>query len=228
MSDFWKKWGAPIAMVGLGTGAAMWANGKANKARRKIEGEEGFQQQLLDLERSRQQVIDPTKGMDNPYERLSVATKAAEFEAEQIDISLANTLDTIRQTGAGGATALAQAALKGKRGISDSIEKQEVENQKLKAQGTMQYNQLQVEGKKFEFEKQEAREMQQLNRMQANIDQQRQLEFGFQSAALGSFMTGLTAAAELAPSDSGKSGGTGNWGVDGDDGDGGGSGGSEQ
>ncbi len=213
-----KEWIAPITMAALGTGAAVWANGKAEAAKRKIEGEEGFQQQLLDLERNRQQVIDPTKGMDNPYERLSVATKAAEFEAEQIDISLANTLDTIRQTGAGGATALAQAALKGKRGISNSIEKQEVENQKLKAQGTMQYNQLQVEGKKFEFEKQETREMQQLNRMQANIDQQRQLEFGFQSAALGSFMTGLTAAAELVPS--GGGGGGGNDENDGDGGDG--------
>jgi hypothetical protein len=50
----------------------------------------------------------------NPYENLGVATQAAEFQAEQADIALANTLDTLLATGAGagGATALAQAALR--------------------------------------------------------------------------------------------------------------------
>ena len=45
------------------------------------------------------------------------ATKAAEIQIEESDIALANTLDTLRATGAsaGGATALAQAALRSKR-----------------------------------------------------------------------------------------------------------------
>ena len=75
--------------------------------------------------------------MSNPYLNLGVATQAAEFEAEEADISLANTLDTIRATGggAGGATALAQAALQSKRGVAASIEKQEADNAKLAARG---------------------------------------------------------------------------------------------
>ena len=56
---------------------------------------------------------------------MQVATKAAEMQAEQADMALANTLDNLRQTGAGGATALAQAALKSKQGISADIQKQE-------------------------------------------------------------------------------------------------------
>ena len=75
--------------------------------------------------------VVPTK-----YRRLGVATQAAEIQIEQADIALANTLDTIRATGsgAGGATALAQAALQSKKGVAASIEQQEAQNEKLKAQ----------------------------------------------------------------------------------------------
>ena len=151
----WDSWGSAAAAFGAGAAAGLWAMGAANAAKRKIEGENGLQQQLAVLEANRQQVIDPTEGMSNPYENLGVATEAARFEAEQIDIALANTLDAVRQTGAGGATALAQEALKGKRGISASIQKQEMDNQKLKAQGTMQFNQLKAQGKEFKFDAQE-------------------------------------------------------------------------
>ena len=63
---------------------------------------------------------------------------------EESDIALANTLDTLRATGssAGGATALAQAALKSKKGVSASIEAQEAQNEKLKAQGEQQMEQI--------------------------------------------------------------------------------------
>ena len=68
---------------------------------------------------------------------LSVATQAAEFQAEEADIALANTLDMLAATGAsaGGATALAQAALQSKRGISASIQQQEQSNAVLAAKG---------------------------------------------------------------------------------------------
>ena len=81
--------------------------------------------------------------------------------------------------GAGGATALAQAALRSKRGISASIEQQEANNEKLRAQGeqTLQQNkiaeqqrlqgiaisegnkeqQAEAQGKIFEFQAQEDR-----------------------------------------------------------------------
>ena len=83
----------------------------------------------------------------NPYSNLGVATQAAEMQTEQADISLANTLDTLRATGAsaGGATALAQAALQSKQGISANIEKQEAENSRLRAKGEAYLQQAQIQ-----------------------------------------------------------------------------------
>lgn len=77
------------------------------------------------------------KPVVNPYSNLPVATQAAEFQAQETDKALANTLDTLRATGAsaGGATALAQAAAKSKQKISADIEKQEVKNAQLEAKG---------------------------------------------------------------------------------------------
>ncbi len=59
------------------------------------------------------------------------------MQIEQSDISLANTLDTIRATGggAGGATALAQAALASKKGVAADIEAQEKSNEDKRAAG---------------------------------------------------------------------------------------------
>ncbi len=87
--------------------------------------------------------------LSNPYANLSVATQAAEMQAEEADIALANTLDTLRATGAsaGGATALAQAALRSKKDISASIEQQEANNEKLRAQGEAELNQLKMQEK---------------------------------------------------------------------------------
>jgi hypothetical protein len=82
----------------------------------------------------------------NPYANLGVATQAAEMQAEEADIALANTLDTLRATGAsaGGATALAQAALRSKKDIAANIEQQEAANEKLKAQGEAERNRLKM------------------------------------------------------------------------------------
>lgn len=84
--------------------------------------------------------------MSNPYANLGVATQAAEIQMEQTDLALANTLDTLAATGAsaGGATALAQAALQSKKGVSASIEQQEAQNEKLRAQGEQQLQQMKV------------------------------------------------------------------------------------
>ncbi len=73
----------------------------------------------------------------NPYANLAVATEAAEFQAQQVDQSLANTLDAMQAGGfgAGGATALAREASKAKQGISADIQKQEAANQQLFARG---------------------------------------------------------------------------------------------
>mgnify|MGYP003311743084 CR=1 FL=1 len=78
----------------------------------------------------RQDIINPYEDVQdlssmltNPFENIGVATQAAEMQAEEADIALANTLDTLAATGAGagGATALAQAALRSKKDVSSSI-----------------------------------------------------------------------------------------------------------
>ena len=156
--------------------------------------------------------------MGNPFASLGVATKAAEFEAEEADIALANTLDTLVATGAsaGGATALAQAALQSKRGVSANIEQQEAQNQKLRAEGEANLMQAKVaeqqrlqnikmseglrmqaaeaEGKIFQYGEQESRDIAKLNRLsgqqaQARNDMNRAREG--QAAAYGSIFSGI-------------------------------------
>jgi hypothetical protein len=165
----------------------------AKKAKRKAQAEARRLQAKLDgLERNRQEIINPYEGfenltstMSNPFANLGVATQAAEMQIEEADISLANTLDTLRATGAsaGGATALAQAALRSKKGVSASIEQQEAQNEKLKAQGEQQLQQQKVAeerrmqqagaaGKQFVFGATEQREQQQLDRTAAMLGQQ--------------------------------------------------------
>lgn len=146
--------GASIITGIIGMGASKKAARKAAQEKAKL------QSQLNSLENSRQAIINPyaefkdvsglvtnLSGMiSNPYANLGVATQASKFEAEQIDMSLANTLDTLKETGssAGGATALAQAALKSKQGISANIEQQEAQNEKLMAQGEQQMEQMKM------------------------------------------------------------------------------------
>jgi len=187
--------------------------------------------ELAKLEANRQAIINPYEGVkdisalasdlsgmvSNPYESLGVATKAAEFQAEQADISLANTLDTLKETGAGagGATALAQAALQSKREISANIEQQEAANEKLRAQGEEQMQQLKmaeaqrlqgikmseaqrvqaadVAGKQFMFDVREQREVAKMDRVagqmsnaQAQAAQARADQTGAITGMLGS------------------------------------------
>ncbi len=186
----------PIGAV-IGAGASivggLIGSSSAKRAKRKAQAEARRLQAKLDrLERNRQEIINPYEGfenltstMSNPFANLGVATQAAEMQIEEADISLANTLDTLRATGAsaGGATALAQAALRSKKGVSASIEQQEAQNEKLKAQGEQQLQQQKVAeerrmqqagaaGKQFVFGATEQREQQVLDRTAAMLGQQ--------------------------------------------------------
>ena len=93
-------------------------------------------------------MVNQFENLNNPYANLTVATESAKMQAEQADISLANALDVMMETGAGagGATALAQAALQSKRGIAASIQAQESQNNKLAAQGEAQTAKLRAQG----------------------------------------------------------------------------------
>ena len=172
----------------LGAGAAQR---RAAADRRRAQQETyGLKGELRELENTRQPIINPyedvtdTSGeLSNTYANLGVATEAAKFQAEQADISLANTLDTLRATGAsaGGATALAQAALQSKKQVSASIQLQEAQNQKLYAHGEEILNQAKMQeeqrlqsagvmGKQFMFGAKEQREVAELNRTAGMLD----------------------------------------------------------
>jgi hypothetical protein len=182
------------AIIGAGASivGGLFGSSAAKKAKRRAQAEARRLQKKLDsLEKNRQEVINPYEGfenltstMSNPFANLGVATQAAEMQIEEADISLANTLDTLRATGAsaGGATALAQAALRSKKGVSASIEQQEAQNEKIKAQGEQQLQQQKVAeerrmqqagaaGKQFVFGVTEQREQQQLDRTASMLAQ---------------------------------------------------------
>lgn len=166
---------------------------QANKAKRQ---QKEYLRDIKRLEKNRQKVTNPYANLSNPYANLSVATKAADIQAEQSDIALANTLDTLRATGAaaGGATALAQAALKSKQNVSASIEKQEVLNEKLKAQGQMQVDMAKAKGEAIRFRNQERRDDIQLDRLQSMADieaQRRSQAVATGASALTSMAGGL-------------------------------------
>jgi len=160
---------------------------QAAKSKKAIYGEDGYMQKLENIERGREQLVNPFESIENPYKNLSVATKAAEMQAEQTDIALANTLDTLRETGkgAGGATAIAQAALKSKQNVAASIEQQEAQNEKLKAQGQLQVDIAKGKGELARQEMQGARDTVDLNRTQDLIRlEQEQRAAGLSTGAL--------------------------------------------
>jgi hypothetical protein len=199
------------AALGIGGSiiSGIFGNASAKRAEREAaKRKQELEAKLVSLENQRQPIINPyaeiesvaglaenlSSQMYNPMASLGVATQAAEMQAEQADIALANTLDTIRATGAsaGGATALAQAALASKKGVAASIEAQEANNERLRAQGeqTLQAQKLaeeqriqgiqmseaqrlqqaDISGKAFEYAEREKRELTQLDRVQAQLE----------------------------------------------------------
>ena len=205
-----------VASAGIGMIGANQAEKSAKGARNDAAREkQRLEAELTALENSRQPIINPYENVEdlsdslsNPYANLGVATQAAEFQAEQAEIGLANTLDTLRATGAsaGGATALAQAALASKKQISASLEMQEASNQKLVAQGEAQLQQQRmaeqqrmqnadVMGKQFMFGAQDSRENQQLNRKAGLVDNAG-ADLRSADAAYGSAQAGKYGAAQ--------------------------------
>jgi hypothetical protein len=230
--------GGAISAIGSIFGASR-ASKRARAAAREKKRLEG---KLDALEKNRQAIINPYANVkdisnmakdlssmaSNPYASLGVATQAAEMQVEEADIALANTLDTLRATGAsaGGATALAQAALQSKKGVAASIEQQEVANEKLKADGKAQLErvkmgeaqrlqniemseaqrmqQAEVAGKQFVFGQKESREMQQLNRVSSQISGAQQQQVAAQQASTQFLSAGIGAVGGIAASYAGK------------------------
>ena len=203
-----------VASLAGGVFGSRKARRAARRARRQAKK---LERKLTELEKNRQEIINPYEGvqdlssmLSNPFANLGVATQAAEIQMEQSDIALANTLDTIRATGAsaGGATALAQAALQAKKGVAASIEGQEVANEKQRAAGeaTLQQQkmseqqrlqQADVAGRQFVFGMTEQREQQQLDRVSNQISALRGQAASASRDSTAALTGGIGAAASL-------------------------------
>jgi hypothetical protein len=195
-------------------GGIFGSNAAKKRARAAARERRRLNNKLNSLEKNRQAIINPYEGVtdlssmvSNPFANLSVATGAAEMKIEEADISLANTLDTIRQTGgsAGGATALAQAALQSKKGVAASIEAQEKTNEDKRAAGeanlqqqkmaeAQRLQQADVAGEQFMFSTREGREVAQLDRTAAQLGMAKQAEAQAnkdQASAIGGMFNSL-------------------------------------
>ena len=226
--------GALITIAG-----GLFSSGAAKKRARKAKIEADNQARILrGLEASRQAIINPFSGVrdlssmakdlsnmvSNPFASLGVATGAAEIKIEEADIALANTLDTLRATGAsaGGATALAQAALQSKKGVAASIEQQEARNEEMKAQGEQALQQQKISeqqrlqnisisegqrvqtaeaaGKQFVFQTKEDRTNADLDRASGQQTQARQSIADANAAKASAIGGGLSALGSVAGS----------------------------
>ena len=208
----------------VASGAAKKGGKRARADKQRAEAE------LESIKNSRQDITNPFAStqdlsslasdlsgqLSNPFDDLGVATKAAEIQIEQADISLANTLDTIRATGAsaGGATALAQAALQGKKGVAANIEQQEANNEKMRAQGEQNLMNAKISeqqrlqsiaisegqrvqsadaaGQQFMFQAGENRVNMDLDRASGQIDQARAQEASANQAQAAAWSNALT------------------------------------
>jgi len=229
---------AVVGAVGSAVGSAVGASKAKKAAGRARDAKNQAQAELNTLKAGRQDIINPyesttdlsglatdlSSSLSNPFANLGVATQAAEIQIEQADIALANTLDTLRATGAsaGGATALAQAALASKKGVSSSIEQQEAQNEKLKAQGEQQLQAQKMSeqqrlqgiaiaegqriqaadaaGKQFEFQAEENRRNADMDRAAGAISQAQAQEAQANQARAGAIAGGIGAFGSIASS----------------------------
>ena len=203
-----------MALIGAATnivGGLIQGFGAKKKARAAQQRYRKAEQAFNNLKAQRQDLSDlsllardRSGDITNPFANIGVATQAAEFQAEEADVALANTLDTLRATGAGagGATALAQAALRSKRDIGASIEKQEIQNQVLRAQGQAkaevaraqigaQADALKIRGRSFTQQMREARQFRDEDRSAALLDQARNQMMQAREASQAGFASAL-------------------------------------
>lgn len=169
-----------VAQAGMGVYSAIEAKKQEDIARKDKEKEEA---RMSALRANRQAITNPMAGLTNEAEKIGVATQASRFQAEEADMALANTLDLMMASGAGGAgaTALAQAALRSKQGISADIQKQELANKQNVASTQMKINEQKAQGAKWAWEEQEQRDMMELDRTQNLMDKYEAQEFAYQA-----------------------------------------------
>lgn len=224
---------AGVIMAGASLVGGAISNGKAKRAGAAAKDAQALKDaEIKAFEDNRQDPLNPyadsknlagmvkdlSGNLSNPFANMGVATKAAEFQAEQTDMALAATLDTLQATGAsaGGATALANAAAKSKQKVAATLEAQEAKNEQLRAQGEMKLQQMemneqarvqgaklnatarfqeqQAKGKQFQFQVQENRDNAYLDRLSGQETQARQdiaAAQGAENASMNSMISGV-------------------------------------
>jgi len=216
--------GAGASIIGGLFGSSSAKRAAAAAAAEKLR----LTKKLNHLETHRQQVINPyedvkslsgiakdmSSEISNPFANLGVATQAAEIQMEESDLALAASLDTMRATGAGagGATALANAALRSKKGVAANIEQQEKSNEEKRAEGERQMQEAkmaekvriqgikmsegarvqaaQAAGKQFKFSAKEARQEGRISRTLSQLTGAAQAEAQAKADQTGA-MTGM-------------------------------------
>ena len=94
------------------------------------------------------QFTNAYKGLENVAEDLTINQDASQFQAQQTDAALAQSMQAAIASGgaSGGAQAIAQAALMSKRGISADIARQEQANEMARVKQAGQLQQLEAQG----------------------------------------------------------------------------------
>jgi hypothetical protein len=174
-------------------GGLFGASSAKRRQRAAAKEKKRLEAKLTNLENNRQAVVNPYEtvkdlsGMiSNPYENLGVATQAARNQADQ-------------------------AALQSKKGVSASIEQQEAQNEKLRAQGELaetkarmaeaqRIQTAEAAGKQFVFGAQENRENAQLDRISAQLSGAEAREAQAASDRVGAITSAVGSIANIAGS----------------------------
>ena len=239
-------WAAGIGAA-VSIGGSIFGASRAKRQRRKAERKASrLNAKIEHLEKNRTKIVNPFEGITDlsgmasdlsamasaPKMNLAVATQAAEMQAEESDMALANTLDTLAASGAsaGGATALAQMALKSKQGISASIEQQEARNQetmeKSRIEGELRIQDIKMsearrmqdvqmsqaekvqtaeaKGKEFVYREKDSRDMQKLNRLSAQMSGQEQQAAAARASGNAAISSGIGAVGNIASASVGQ------------------------
>jgi len=169
-------------LVAGGTLKGIEAGKQGKNARMEAARRRRLENQYKALQSTRQEVIDQSDSIRalksevfNPYANLGVAMQSTNMKLEQGDEDLANILQSINQSGAGGgaATQLARMASVSKAQAAAGLEQQELQNQKLRLQGEAQVmqtklniEQMAIQEEVNAWSRQENRDIQDMGRVE--------------------------------------------------------------
>lgn len=138
-----------MAIAGLVSGGTKIIGSLIGGGKRRREA----RQAAAELEARKQSFQDfsftnPFANLENVAEDLTINQQAAQFEAQQRDAALAQSMQAAIVSGgaSGGAQAIAQAALQSRMGVSADIAKQEQMNERARIQEASRLQGLEAQG----------------------------------------------------------------------------------